>query len=207
MKCKTLIIVAVLGTFLTASIASADIVTYNGMGLKNNVKIHASGTLADGMTVGTGQLDVTYQGDDYMGYCVDIDHYVGSGEVEEWGVSDLNNGDMVAFLFETYSDGIVTGQAAAALQVAIWEVINETEGSFDAGSGYFSISNNADVLVAANVLLAALPSTYPSQWDLTVLHSDCKQDILIGVNPVPEPATLALLGIGGIGMLLRRKQK
>ena len=196
--------VAVLALCLAGSVASADMMTFDGTGLHETVKVHAHGTLADGKRIDVGQLLVTYQDIDYEAYCVDINHYVASCWMTERGVDSLNNGDMVAFLFETYSADVTTGLEAAALGVSIWEVINETASTFDITDGYFSISHNADVTTAANNLLASLPGSYASQWDLTVLHNRCKQDMLIGV--VPEPATLTLIGLGGLGLLLRRRR-
>lgn len=208
MSHKSLVVtIVVLAIALTASVAPASVLNYYGVGLNDTVKIHASGTLADGKTVPAGQMRIGYEGIDYNAYCVDINHYAGTGSVTERSINSLNNGSMAAFLFETYSEDVSTGLKAAALQVALWEVLFETGQTFNAGSGYFKISHNADVLSAANVLLSSLPDTYASQWDLTVLHSNCKQDMLIGVNPTPEPATLVLLGLGGIGMLLRRRRK
>ncbi len=209
MKHKALVVtVAVLALSVVPSAALADIMTYRGVGLNEHVKIHADGLLADELTVRAGQYLVTYKDVDYDAYCVDIDHYAGSGEVEEWEISQLNNGYLVAYLFENHSDDVVTDLDAAALGVAIWEVIYEETGNeFNVDNGYFSITNNDDVAAAANELLAALPDTHTPQWDLTVLHSECKQDMLIGANPIPEPATLVLLGLGGIGVLIRRRRQ
>ncbi len=189
-KCIT---IAVLSTLLVAgfnaSVASASLVTYHGMGLKDTVKIHADGVMADGMTVYAGQMLITYEGVDYEAYCADLDHYAGSSEAIEVNVYDLVNGDDLAYLCETFIEDVSTNLEAAALQVAIWELLVEDTGTFDATGGYFSISNNPDVASEANVLLAAVPDSFQGEARVTILDSADKQDFLI----IPEAGTLILL--------------
>ena len=186
----------------TVCVASADMMTHNGMGLKASVRIHAPGVNTN---THAGQMLIGYGGEDHIGYCVDIYHNAGSMEADELTLSSLNNGDMVAFLFETYADGVSTGLEAAALQVAIWEVINEDDANdFDAQHGEFHVTGNNNVRNAANVLLASLPTSYTTINDFYVLHNDDYQDMLI---MVPEPGTMALLCLGGAYSLIRRRRR
>lgn len=180
--------------------------TFQGYGLYQIVRLHAAGTLFDGENVNVGQCIISYKSNEYTAYSVDIDHKVGSGEVTELDINTLKNGDMAAFLFEIYASGVDTEAEAAALGVAIWEVTNETESTFDVTDGFFKISDNPVVTEAANALLDSLPKTYQSQDHLTVLHSDYVQDMMISSErSVPEPAALSLLFLGGLGMLFCRR--
>lgn len=192
----------------TAAIASADYMYYNGMGKNATVKVHAPGHNIDGRTTKAGQMDLTYGGVDYYGYCVDVDQYAGSSQVTELSYESLNNADMIAYLFETYSDSISNGTVAAALQSAIWEMLYETSGNYNLSSGTFRISHNCGALIAGNTMLATMPSSYEPAYELLVLHSNCKQDMLIGTDiPVPEPMTLTMLIGGGVVVLLGKRHR
>ncbi|MHC4717004.1 MAG: PEP-CTERM sorting domain-containing protein [Planctomycetota bacterium] len=202
--------VAVLLLLAVVTTASADVMTFDGLGLKATVTIHCPGTLADGKRVPTGEYLVTYQGQQHIGFCVDLNHYTGNGEVTELGLDTLNmpgdyRGEKLAWLYETYAWTLDSGTSAAGLSVAIWEVVNELTGNpLDPTSGQFSISGNAAVAVDATGKLAGVPDRYEPTMDLMILHSPTKQDMLIGT--VPEPGALALLALGGVVQLVRRRR-
>jgi len=176
--------------------------TYNGLGFNSQVRIHASGLLADNLKVPAGQLKVAYENMDYLAYCVDLNHYAGSAEVSLTNINTINNGDLVAWLYDTYADGVTNGIDAAALGVALWEVIYETDAAFHAGEGFFSVSENQDVLTKANVLLGSVPSSYTPSNGMMLLHSNQVQDVVI-----PEPTTLGLLGVGAVGFLVKHRRR
>jgi len=128
--------------------------------------------------------------------------------VTETPVSSLRNGYAVAYLYETYANAVSSSTQAAALQVAIWEVLNETSSSFDVSAGYFSISKNNQVARAATDMLSGLPGQYAPQTVLMVLASPCKQDLLIGTDvPVPEPMSAAIFTVLGLPLLRRRAKR
>ena len=209
MKCthlKTLLAIASLLT--AASAACADVMTFDGVGLASNVTLHADGMLGDGLNVRAGEYLYTYQDVHYRSFCVDIDHYAGTSEVVERDIDWLPNGALVAFLYETYAGTLQNGTEAAALGVAIWEMVYEDEEpTFDVTSGYFSITGNEAVAAAANGLLATLPDSYSPETILKILDSPDKQDMVIGTGvEVPEPATLSLVSLAALP-LLRRKRK
>ncbi len=205
----TITLVALATVAATSSFALASEMTYNGMQNTRNVKLHASGMLADGLTVRAGQTKVAWEGQNYLGYCVDVDHFVGTSDVTPISIYDVHNGHLAAYLFNTYGSEADTSLEASALSVAIWEVINEVDAeTFGVGlnDGYFYISNNSTVTAAANALLQTLPETYLPVPEPIVLHSDSKQDIMIQ-GQIPEPATMSLLALGGLGALLRRRTR
>jgi hypothetical protein len=142
---------------------------------------------------------------------VDADHYSGNGDVTERSVLSLHNGQKIAYLYDTYVPQIHTAVDAAAVQVAIWELLYETPGTtFSAGSGRFYITGNDTVRNAANTLLTNLPATYTPVASLTVLDAATAQDMLIGSfghdSPTPEPATMALILVA-VPFVVRRYRR
>jgi hypothetical protein len=191
--------------------ARADTMTYNGVGLNSVVRIHAPGHVADGEDVYAGQYRITYDGNNYNAWCVDIDQYSGTASVTVQSYTVLPNAGAVAYLYDTYADGVTTGTEAAALAASIWEVITEAPGGpFSITGGSFYISGNSAVANRAAAMLATIPGSYEPREDLIVLHSDTKQDMLIARDvgtEVPEPATMALLISGGALGLVRRRTR
>lgn len=198
----TIFMVAVCACIAIPSPVLGSYMTYNGLGLNSQVRIHASGLLADDLKTAAGQLKVTYENTDYLAYCVDLDHYAGSAEVSLEDINTINNGDLVAWLYDAYAQSVINGIDAAALGVAIWEVLYETDATFDAGDGYFSITDNQDVLDQANILLGSVPSSYTPSNGWMLLQGDTVQGVVI-----PEPTTLGLLGVGAAGFLVKRHRR
>ncbi len=204
----TAILVVLLSLLATTSIASADMMTYDGKFLTERVRFHCPDMKVDGRTVPVGLYNVTYKNKSLKAFCVDAHQYAGTGDVTERGIDFLNNSSYVAYLYETYMDTATTSDQAAGLGVAIWEVLYEEQhNEFDASDGWFHISQNADVVAAANAMLLNMPDDYQSTMDLTVLYSPGKQDMLVaGLGSVPEPATLGLLFVG-VPLLLKKSRR
>ncbi|MCK4886272.1 MAG: PEP-CTERM sorting domain-containing protein [Planctomycetes bacterium] len=207
---KRFITIAVL-VFVFSSAASATLMTWNddngnyGYGFYDIVKIFSSVSPYNDYTVRAGELDVTYGGVDYMGYCVDV--MQGLGDYDVTVLLPTSDPLLTAsYLYETEHSNVSSNVAAAALQVAIWEIISENYGAYgydvtDSTSNFY-IANNTAVSLAANNLLngLAVPIGYSPAISTKVLASTVGQDVM-----VPEPSTIILLGLGGLFFMKKRK--
>jgi len=217
MKIERVSWIVAVALLLFPTVVLADVITYpmdvQGMGLHDDVRITytPAGFWSD--TVNAGQILVNYRSQDYAGYCVDIFQHAGDGPVSEVSPTTLAHGDLAAWLFDTYAANVTTNTEAAALQVAIWEVLYEDPSNgYDVQHGTFRITSNGQAKQAAQDMLAAMPGSYMPQSGTVVLLSNSRQDLMIssgpgaGGGPIPEPGTIALLAFGGAFTALRRRR-
>jgi hypothetical protein len=109
----------------------------------------------------------------------------------------------------TESLGLVKdATTSAAFQLAMWEIVNETNARFDLTRGKFRATGASDNSIAlANSWLKNLPgaNTVPT-YDLSVLMSPTHQD-LGTFTRVPEPSTIAVMFAGLIGFVMAGRRK
>ena len=211
---KRILLAGAAALLMNVSAAQADLMTVEGISSLNQTETtHIAGQLADNLTVYAGPEQILYQNTQYLGYCVDLNHYAGTSQVTEVSALTWPNGNKLVYLYDTYAPTVTTSLQAAALQTAIWEVISEpAAGPFDVTKGNFYITGNDAVATLANQWLATLPSTYNPTQIPTILDSSANQSFLVGKwegvnNPVPEPCTMALLAVGGSCLLLVARRK
>jgi hypothetical protein len=97
---------------------------------------------------------------------------------------------------------------SAALQSAVWEVINETTSSYGFTTGSFMASSTGSTQAA----LTALDAIWANLGTQTVthyvdqLHSETNQDFLVAAVPEPESYAMLLAGLGIVGAVARRRR-
>ncbi|HUT58328.1 MAG TPA: hypothetical protein VNA25_10815 [Phycisphaerae bacterium] len=211
---RTVVALVALVVLAAAPASFADPITelmeFEGVGLRLPLQITYSPLGFDRDMTTAGQMRLEYKGDDYLGYCVDLAQYAGDAMVEQRSPLSMPRGDMAAYLFETYASSVSKNKDAAALQAAIWEVLNEDpDNGWNIDSGQFSVHNNNSVKAAAQVLLDSLPDSYTPAGTTTVLYSPTKQDMMISLpaGAVPEPCAMVLMLAGGVVTFMRSRRR
>jgi hypothetical protein len=102
---------------------------------------------------------------------------------------------------------------SAAIQLAVWEIVYETSGTFNAGAGVFKATTNASAINLANTYLDNVTGgswTAKNGYALNTLVSinGANQEQLFLVA-VPEPGTWAMMiaGFGLVGGALRSQRR
>ena len=186
--------------------ASAQItLTYNGVNPGEDITIQSSGAISFGPELAAaGIYNSTVDGVPTQTFCIDVFRDITVGETfTDYSYTNLSSAPLspagpmgaaaavdISKLWAAYFPAASVGnQAAAALQVAIWEDISQQVGTYT-----LTFSGNTPVTTEAAAMLASLP-TLTAQANLEALVSPDGQGFVV---PVPEPTTAGcfLLGLG-----------
>ncbi|MEK6642374.1 MAG: PEP-CTERM sorting domain-containing protein [Planctomycetota bacterium] len=187
---------------LAASASQASVIQYTGLGFNSQVQVVHNGTT---LNVHAGQINIKIDSTPFVAFCVDMDHSIKS----DWlagsdPVASITGGVAAAYLYDTFKAGVTDNIKGAALQIAIWEVVDDFGGSLSLANGDFKFSTAGDILNQANAYLAAIPGNLAGYiTNSYVLKSgwDPRSQNLI----VPEPGTLIALMLGLPLFVMRRR--
>jgi hypothetical protein len=187
-----------------AGIASAN-VQFTGVANGINASIKFNG---NNKSVFAGRLNFkeTTTNTLFKTVCGDLGNTISGGQ--QWAWNGQSTASMPApyqkagQIVSTFFGTALTNNEGAALQLAVWEAIYDN--GFDLSSGNFQYNDN-------NATVSALALTFyngglsGSALYLAPQPSNAGQGQLT-VNPVPEPGTMAALGLGALAFIRRRRK-
>jgi hypothetical protein len=154
----------------------------------------------------------------YSGFCIDIAQDIYSNQTATWTVAALSSAPTPGTAMGTYKAALIgelwyqdygsigtSNQAAAAFQIAIWEIINETTSTLSVTGGSFTVSDSdSGTLTLANQWLSQLNlnGTGPQTSGLIALTNSTYQDYVVQGPVAPAPPGLVLGCIWGISFLV-----
>lgn len=144
---------------------------------------------------------------DFIAFCIEPGEFLDLDSPFETGTNPLGE-DTMALIDQLYAVGyegaLASANAAAAFQVALWEIVSEEGDDLDISTGDHVILAPSSVATDANLLLAGLPGAGPSGFTFTTLVNDGQDQITISPIPLPAGILALLTGLAGLGAMKRR---
>ncbi len=175
-------------------------------------------------TGGTSPIELLPDPVNFVTFCIEPRESISLGNTYTWEVEPLSKGttsiggmgeakaelvrELIGRQYPVWG-GTPTDLQAAAIQVAIWEIVEETSGTLNVFDGSIRYRNEslAGTLDLAQAMLDELDGTGPMPRYLYALTNPTQQDIFGMAIPhgvpdmeTPEPGTFAMFG-GGLLLL------
>ena len=199
---------------LAALPAFSTTITYDSSlpRLFQNIEVSVGGNV---ITVAAGQIGVQIDGNfPALMFCADPLTWLVLGPTPVTIVPDTSfiNGARLAWLYNNYNATLTQGWEAAALQLAIWEVVlDNNSDNLNAGQTQVTVNTSSQVVTLAGTMLLASAGQSAtgitfwvpdqgSRYSQTLFNSSAAL-----ITAIPEPANGFLIGAGLIliGVLRR----
>ena len=96
---------------------------------------------------------------------------------------------------------------AAGFQVALWEIVTDTDTGIDLHSGDFEANGAAAKYQKAAEYLAGLDDADTGRWNISYFSAAQNGTNLVSATPVPLPAAVWMLGLGLAGLYGASRRK
>lgn len=208
MKTKLLLCAVGLASFLVLEKAQSQTLVTTFVEVNPGVPVYGSFDGSYFYDYPTGEM--IFNDVSFTSFCVEPTQGINFGGTMIYDIQDssnLVNFTLVEKLIGGYLASTQTAQEASAFQWAIWEVVAESSGTQNLFDGNLLIDpqDAEDLAIAnlANSYLANIDSFTPVEF--TYLYSEIHQDLAV-IGVIPEPSSAALLGLGAVALLRRRRR-
>lgn len=140
-------------------------------------------------------------GNDVLAWAVDLfyaieatDSYSGADTLSAAVKTNID------LLYNSAFASISNATEAAGFQVALWEIVTDTDTGLDLQSGDFKARGRAAKYQKAAEYLAGLEGAETGRWNISYFSADSNGTNLVSATAVPLPAAVWMLGLGLAGL-------